>query len=186
MNMKRIVATLLALVMCFALVACGKDKASKGGGYKDAIETLMDVRFGLESSRIEDMAPKAFWDALAKTGITVKDVEEEFDDFYLGFSLEEEYGSDFETSYKILEKEEVDKDDLEDFKEHLEDEFGISGSAVKSGYSLVVELAVRGSEDERITEAEIYAVQIGNAWYLLDEDEDFYVESLVHVLFKYR
>jgi uncharacterized lipoprotein YehR (DUF1307 family) len=184
MNMKRIIASVLALVMCFALAACGKEKDSEKGSYKDAIENLIAVTYELKSAKIKDLAPKDVWDCLLEAeDVTMDDVKEAFEDTYSKERYEEQFGSNFKASYDILEKEKVDSDELDDFKDYVEEEFGISGSKVKSSYSLEVEFTLEGSEDSTSFEQECYAVQIGSDWYLLDEDGDFYAESLVGFLF---
>ena len=184
MNMKRIIASVLALVMCFALAACGKEKDSEKGSYKDAIENLIAVTYELKSAKIKDLAPKDVWDCLLEAeDVTMDDVKEAFEDTYSKERYEKQFGSNFKASYDILEKEKVDSDELDDFKDYVEEEFGISGSKVKSGYSLEVEFTLEGSEDSTSFEQECYAVQIGSDWYLLDEDGDFYAESLVGFLF---
>lgn len=184
MNMKRIIASVLALVMCFALAACGKEKDSEKGSYKDAIENLIAVTYELKSAKIKDLAPKDVWDCLLEAeDVTMDDVKEAFEDTYSKERYEKQFGSNFKASYDILEKEKVDSDELDDFKDYVEEEFGISGSKVKSSYSLEVEFTLEGSEDSTSFEQECYAVQIGSDWYLLDEDGDFYVESLVGFLF---
>ena len=123
MAMKKLLALLLALAMVFALVACeggggsSKDDDEKSSGnyetplklemeYRnaDTYKKSMDGRIGILNGLCEKEI-EGIYELLGAEG-----AEESFE--YQLENLEEEYGEDWEFSYELNDKEEIDEEDL--------------------------------------------------------------------------
>ena len=73
--------------------------------------------------------------------VMTEDLEDSLDDDYLEDQLEkfeDEYGKNIKITYKVLDKEKIDKEDLEDLQENLEDKYEDSKKKCKvtAGYKL--------------------------------------------------
>ena len=85
-------------------------------------------------------------------------------------SMEDEYGKG-KFSYKILDKDKLDKDDLEDFEDRLEDRLqalDIDDDDVKvtAGYELTVKLTYKGKEDDESDKSSLYVYKVDGRWCL--------------------
>ncbi len=82
-------------------------------------------------------------------------------------SLEDEYGKRIKISYKVKDKDKLDKDDvkeLEDDVRYIYDE----KVKIKEAYEIDVELKIKGSEDSDKDKSSITVIKIGSNWYLYD------------------
>lgn len=82
--------------------------------------------------------------------------------------LEDAYGKNVKISYKIIHKEKIDKDDLEDFQDKLRDAYDDakkSQTKVSSGYKLSVLVTIKGKDDSNTyTDDSVYVYKIGGTW----------------------
>lgn len=81
-------------------------------------------------------------------------------------SLEDTYGKG-KIVYESRGKSSLKKDDIEDIKEDLEDDFGIKASKVEK-YKIKISYRVKG-KDHKIEDAEIYMIKTGGRWYVYDQ-----------------
>ena len=82
--------------------------------------------------------------------------------------LEDAYGKNVKISYKIIHKEKIDKDDLEDFQDKLRDAYDDakkSQTKVSSGYKLSVLVTIKGKDDSNTyTDESVYVYKVGGTW----------------------
>ena len=84
--------------------------------------------------------------------------------------LEDEYGKNIKISYKILDKEKIDKDDLKEVQEDLEDEYEDAKKNkvnVTDGYKLSVKLTIKGKDDKDSDTVTMKIYKIGGKWCML-------------------
>ena len=130
-------------------------------------------------SKIEKMAPAAYWNYLAEEeGVTksqlLKDLKEEYQEEV--DERKEDYGF-YKVTGKVLDEEDLDDATLEQIAEALT-KYGIKKSDVKAGKTLDFVMTLNGlSHTGKIT-----AVKIGTSWYLVQyytRGDDFYVYFLI-------
>ena len=74
--------------------------------------------------------------------------------------LEEEYGDDIKISYKIKDKDKIDKDDLEELEDSIKDKYD-EKVRVSKGYELKVKMKIKGDDDkdEDTTTIKVYKIE---------------------------
>lgn len=140
--------------------------------YKDAIDLMVDVSLNGKIEKLEKLAPKEFWEYYEEeSDITVKEMIEEYKDENVYESmmeeLEKDYGKNIKVSYKIKEKEKLEKDELDEIKDGLKENYGIAKKSVKTGYEVEVELTIKGKDDKDSQTNTINVVKIGKGWYIV-------------------
>jgi len=80
---------------------------------------------------------------------------------------EDTYGKNFKITYKILDKDELSEDDLDDLKDSLEI-FGVDGDKIKKAYELEIEMTYKGKKDKDTEEETLIVGKIGGKWYIID------------------
>ncbi|MBE6976818.1 MAG: zinc ribbon domain-containing protein, partial [Ruminococcaceae bacterium] len=90
------------------------------GGYNKAVDNYEAVLNG-KADKIADLAPEEYWAAMAKQTDTSKSkyLDEKIDKYEDSYSdqvesWEDEVGKNPKVTMKVLDKEKIDKDDLED------------------------------------------------------------------------
>ncbi|MFA5658886.1 MAG: hypothetical protein WC900_06340, partial [Oscillospiraceae bacterium] len=83
-------------------------------------------------------------------------------------ALDEEFG-DVKLSYKIVDKDELDEDDLDDFKDEIKDIFS-ERVKIKSGYELEVEFTVKGDDDDDTIDADVVVLKIDGDWFVYSKN----------------
>ena len=81
--------------------------------------------------------------------------------------LEDEYGDDIKVSYKIKDKEKIDKDDLEDLEDDIKDTYD-EKVKVSKGYELKIEMKIKGDDDKEKDTTKIKVYKIDGDWCLMD------------------
>lgn len=142
-----------------------------GNGYKKAIDNFFAVTVEGDVDKLEKLAPEEFWEELEETfDVKLKDikknVEEEFEATFE--SLEDDYGKNIKVKYKVLDKEELDEDDLDEIKDILKDSYGIAKKSVKAGYEVEIEATIKGKDDEDTDEQDMTIIKIDGDWYITD------------------
>jgi hypothetical protein len=151
-----------------------------GGGYKSAIDNYIDVQFHGKAGKIDDLAPKAYWDWYEdEEDESIKDIKEDYEDNWddRKDALEDEYGKRIRTSYKVKDKDKLSKKKIELIAEALNDQYDIREKSVKKGYEVEIELKVKGSEDDEEEDVDLTVIKIGSKWYLVgyyENSEDEY------------
>ncbi len=153
------VVSLLLIIILVASLA--------GGGYKTPIDNMKN---GLQRGSWKTYTkafPKEIVDTMEKSfsWLDVKDGDElmkkAVDEY------KDTYGKNFKISYKVLNKKELSKDDLNDLKSSLEI-YGIDKNKVKKAYEVEIEMSITGSKENDSNEVTCTVGQIGTKWYILD------------------
>lgn len=132
-------------------------------GYEKPIQYMCE---GMEKGKFKTMM-KAFPDYIA----------DQFEDFYgddmddmmdnMLDSLKDEYGKNVKISYKVVDKEKLDKDDIEELEDGVKYYYG-EKIKIKEAYELEVELKVKGSKGSDKDTSDIKVIKIGSSWYFYD------------------
>lgn len=152
------VAIVAVLVIIFALIF-------GGGSYKQPLDDQIDILLGKASkAQLKRQYPK---EVIEERDI---DINESWDDYKEDKKDTQEYWEDIlgknpKIKYKITDKEKLDKDDLDEIKDQLEDEYDIKPSKVKKAYKLEMDMTFKGKDEEIEQETEAIVVKIGNQWY---------------------
>lgn len=85
-------------------------------------------------------------------------LEKQLDDF------EDEYGKNIKISYKVLDKEKIDKDDLEKVEDKLKDRYDGKKIKVTAGYKLTVKMTIKGKTDKDSDTTKFYVYKINGKW----------------------
>lgn len=174
-NIKRILLALVAVVltfaMCFALVGCGggdgDDKGGKKGG-KTSTKTPEQLADDLMEAMWQDYSASAMY-KLAHEATYDEELEEEIQVALDGMEESMESMEDYnaEVSWEILGAEDMDDDDLEDFKELYADEYDLDvekGQIVE--VSMAISFEIEGEEQTSEEETEIPFLYIDGKWYV--------------------
>ena len=157
-----VVAVVLVIILISSLF---------GGGYKKAIDNFLDFSVKGDVDVLEKLAPEDFWEELEdEYDVKVKDIEDTIEDMLEAQieKLEDDYGKNVKVKYKVIEKEKMDEDDLDDIKDDLKDSYGIAKKSVKKGLEVEIEATIKGKEDEDTNEIELRLVKIDGDWYYID------------------
>lgn len=141
-------------------------------GYKSALNNYVAVMNG-NAKKIEKLMPKEYWEYMEEENDQeLDDIIDDFDDEYedLVENWEDEYGKNLKVSYEIEESEKMDKDDVEDMAEALEEKYSfIDEKDVKQAYEVEIELTVKGKKDDNSQDMDVLCVKIGSGWYLVSK-----------------
>ena len=174
--MKKVFALLLAIAMVFALGACGgKSGGGIGGGsngdYKAAINLFLKVKYENAADKIEDLAPKTFWDFYEDTyNMPRKSMIDEIKYVIEQTEIEliDHFGKGYKMKVTMSQESEVSKDDLSKIAAAFEQQKGIKAADIKGAYKVNVSVAFDGQNAwEEFT---VGAVKIGKTWYAANWD----------------
>lgn len=93
------------------------------------------------------------------------DIEDAFD--MLNEELEDEYGRNVKVTYKVKRKTKLDRDDLDDAEDLIDDNYD-KEVKVSKGYTLKIEMTVKGKKDSEKTKFEVNVYKIDGQWYILN------------------
>ncbi len=171
-NTKKLIAiigiSVVALIALIVLVNIIKSVSTPG--YEKPIKSLTE---GLEKYDFKKMIsayPDYISDDMEDYLDYFDDEEEMFDEMF--GSLEDEYGKRIKISYKITDKDKMDRDEIEAIEEDIEYSYDEEVN-IKEGYTLEVKLTIKGSEDRDTDKTEIDVIRIGSKWYLANAFGDF-------------
>jgi hypothetical protein len=156
------IAGLAAAVVVLIIII----SAISGGGYKKPIDLVFkSIQTGKASHMLKAM-PKFIIDDRYSDRDELDELDELFEE--VQEELRDEYGKNAKVSYKITDRDKLDKDDLEDISEYFGDYFGSAGkrAKVKAGYEIELDATIRGSEDKDTNELTVTVIKIGGKWYL--------------------
>lgn len=163
-NITIIACAALALVLVIVIIS-----SILGNSYKKAIDNFFDFTVKCEIDKLEKLAPEDFWDKLEKDkDIDLDEIKEELEERFDGEleELEDYYGKNLKVKYKVLEKEVMDEDDLDDLKDNLKDTYGIKKRSVQKALEVEVEATIKGRDDEDTMEQDMIIVKIDGDWYI--------------------
>lgn len=128
--------------------------------YEKPLKNFFDGIEDKDGGKIEEAFPEFYGDKMTK----LYDFDDLADTLYN--HLEDEYGKNIKISYKVKDKEKIDKDDLEDIEEEIKDTYD-EKVKVSKGYELELEIKVKGKKDKDKNKSEIEVYKIDGDWYLM-------------------
>lgn len=148
-------AVVLLLIIIVALFS--------GGGYKKPIDNMIK---GMQNCNAKTYL-KAYPEVM----------REDYEDYVTNKSLrsmlesfEDDYGKNIKISYKILDKEKIEKKDLTKVQEDLEDEYPDAKKnkiKVTAGYKLTVKMTIKGKDDKDTDTTTIKVYKVGGKWCMI-------------------
>ncbi|HKL79710.1 MAG TPA: zinc ribbon domain-containing protein [Mobilitalea sp.] len=130
---------------------------------------------GMEDGSFKKMM-KAFPDYMTDP------IDEQIDNYYDGETdefmdmftdgLENEFGKRIKMSYKVTDKDKLDKDDIESMEEDIEYSSDKKIN-IKEAYELEVEMTIKGSKGKETEDTEMTVIKIGSKWYLTEDSFGF-------------
>lgn len=152
-----IAAVIVALIV-WVIVAAGPDRAL------DRYEQVVNGK-----GKIADLYPDKYLSYVKD--VTGKSKNDWLDDKKDGYEenldeYKDEYGSNVKIDYTVVEKKNLSKDDYEDLKEYLEDNYKIKENTVKGAVRMAVRKDIKGKDGNTFTYFEVMAVNINGYWYV--------------------
>lgn len=185
--MKKFLCILLSILMLLSFAACESDEdddddrssrrskksqSSTASDYEDAIEAAMKLAsMDITKKELKSMFPDACWDYLEE------EANMTFDEWYEMASeafaderadLEDEFGEDVKLQYEILNKNEVDEEEFDEFKGNMKEYFGIKASSIGECYEVELEATMSGEYEEETEEMTWHVVEIDGSWYVAE------------------
>ncbi len=166
---------LLVMAMAFLMTACGdgsskdKDDEDDTPAYERPIESYVNAINKGSGKELK----KCFCEAEVKYR-EENGGEDCFDDQAedLKSSFESRYGEDAKITYKVKDKEKLDKDKLEDLSSQLQRRTDNDDIKVTEGYKIKTEFTIKSKGDsstEKETENEtLYIGKVDGKWILVD------------------
>ena len=155
-----VVVVLLVVIVIFNLLF--------SGGYKQPVDNMIKA---IETGKgkylyktMPDFLIEYRYDDEKKSEI-IDDLDDSLE--YVVEMLEDEYGDDIKVSYKIKDKEKIDKDDLEDLEDDIKDTYD-EKVKVSKGYELKIEMKIKGDDDKEKDTTKIKVYKIDGNWCLMD------------------
>lgn len=161
----------LALIILIILIS------TLGAGYKKPIGNFLKA--------IEEKDPKAYVKTIPdfeydyyKKKLKDSDKYDKPEDLFeeqLEKSLEEledDYGKKIKLSYKVVDKEKLDDDDLKDIKKIFKENYDEKSVDVSKGYEVDVEVKVKGKDDKDEEDVTFTVVKVNGDWVIYEVDGD--------------
>ncbi|MFT3950515.1 MAG: zinc ribbon domain-containing protein [Oscillospiraceae bacterium] len=134
-----------------------------GGGYKKPIDNLFkgmekgdeDKFFSAFPKEAEDQF-KSYSSILGSSSSFLDSITDE---------LEDKYGDDIKISYKVKDKDKMDKDDLDDLEDDYKDKYDEKVKITK-GYELTLDVTIKGDDDKDTDDMDITVLKIDGDWYV--------------------
>lgn len=131
-----------------------------GGGYKKPIAKMCK---GLEKEDwkiYSECLPKDQKKAIGnKRG---KDIIKKAVEF-----MEDEYGKNIKISYKVTDKEKLDKDDIDDLEDNFKKRYD-KKIKISKAYELEVKLTIKGKDDKDSDEVDFVVAKVDGKWVILE------------------
>lgn len=80
-------------------------------------------------------------------------------------SLKDKYGDNVKIKYKITDSEKLDKDDIKEIEESIEERYD-EDVKIQEAYKVEVEATYKGSEDSETEDEELGFIKIKGKWYM--------------------
>ncbi len=159
-SMAPLIAAAAVVVVILLLIL----KALFGGSYKEPIDNMCKAMETGKGKYLYKCMPEFLFEEQfedMKKSEIIDELDEEAEDAL--DSMEDKYGDDVKVSYKIKDKEKIDKDDLEDLEETLEDVYD-SKIKIRKGYEVEVKLKIKGDDDSDSETATVKVYKINGDW----------------------
>lgn len=150
------------LVIIFIMIAMVLTLAGCGGSNKENKDYEKPVHNYFEGMEKGDL--NTYEKAFPSFVETYMD-EEKLDDLVTMYK--DEYGEDFDISYNITNKKELNNDDFEDAKSYIKEEYDQDVN-ISGGYELEVEATMKGSKDSDTIKTTMYVFKINDVWYCME------------------
>lgn len=169
---------LIGVVAVVAIIAVIAIALIGGSGYKKAVENTLDLACNFNTDNIESLLPDVIWEEYADEADMEVDelIEEIKEQGAEAKEAAEENG--ISRSYEIGEYEKLDKDDVEDLKEDIadnydsinEDDIGNTAYSVEVSYEFTYE---DYPEENYEDDGELYVIKVNGDWYVVNEEGYF-------------
>lgn len=163
-------AAALALIIIIAILS-----SILGSGYKKPVKNLFKgLEDGDAKSLMKAMHEIQIDNMKDASDMTKKELEDELDDMLeeIHDLMEDEYGKKFKISYKIVDEDKLDKDDLKDLEDELEDDWDEKKLKVTKAYELDIEYEIKGKDDDDAKEMSLTVAKVNGDWCLTGGMED--------------
>lgn len=166
--MKRYRILLVLLVLSLLWLPGCKKKDSTASPYMEAVNTLAQAYNG-DPKALEQIAPQDAWDYLRRQGFDAADHAERVNKEQLDFmeDVRSLYGKDAYVTITVSDVEKCGEESLENIGKALNKIYGIKKGTVENAYKMNRKLNVIGSSEQTYESVSIYAVEIGESWYIL-------------------
>ncbi|MCI7805359.1 MAG: zinc ribbon domain-containing protein [Oscillospiraceae bacterium] len=142
-------------------------KALFGGSYKEPIDNMCKAIETGKGKYLYKCMPEFVLDEQyedMKKSEIIDELDDEAEDMLE--DMEDELGDDIKVSYKIKDKEKIDKDDLEDLEEMLEDAYD-GKIKVRKGYEVDVKIKAKGDDDSDSQTMTLNVYKINGDWCIM-------------------
>lgn len=163
-------AAVVAIIVVIAIIA-----GIAGGAYKKPIKNLAkgfeegdeDLIIAAYSSMFYDAVDEASGGYLDAEEMIEEEAKDEFD------AIEEECGKDYKVTVEFGDKEKLKKDDIEDFVDEMEEDYGFEFDAdeIKALYEVDVEINAEGDDgDYEVLDGTVYVAKVDGEWGIISVD----------------
>lgn len=133
------------------------------GGSKGAIKGFAKAYVDMDAKKVVKYMHEDFLEASEDNGY---DIEESLDDLFDNYD-----DNDYKfLSYEITDSEKVDKDDVEDIAEDLDENCDIKEKDVKAAVVYTIKFKVDDDGDKDTVKSDFTAVKIKSKWYIFPGD----------------
>lgn len=153
---KKVLGISIAVVVILLLVICS---LYLNGGSKGVVKSFSQAFVKSDTKKIVKLMHKNYLDAYEDMGFDIEDtLDDTFDDYD---------NEDFKVlSYEIVDSDKVEKSDLEDLAEDLEDNCDIDEKNVKAAVVYTIKFKVNDDGDKDTMKKDVTAVKIKGKWYI--------------------
>lgn len=138
--------------------------------YTAALDTYIEVFYEGDISKIDRLAPEAYWESLEKDGFSseVDKLRLKAMVFSSLYTTQFTHGEDVTVTYEIKRQKPIKEDRFAEIKEALEQTYGIAPDSVEQGYIIDYCLHFSSSAGESDgLQTKIHVLRIDKQWYLV-------------------
>lgn len=163
---KKTPAAVIAIILICA-IGFGGFWIFGGRSYKSVVKKFMKAVIDGDAEKIVSLMPSSLIDYVAEEEYD-GDKEDMISDLadQLEASLDELDENDIKASdisYKIIDEEDMDKDDIKEYKR----EFRKADLKIKEGKKIEIEVTLPADDDEETYTRDLEVAKIGRSWYLV-------------------
>lgn len=165
----------IAIIAAAVIVLIGAGSVANAGAYKKPIKNYY--------AAIEKQDGKKYKKAVGKTLVSVMEdlyegtgngkehADELFDQLIESQydNLVDEYGKKLKISYKLGDKEKLDKDELKEMKKTFKDTFD-KKVKISKGYEIEAEVTYKGKDDKETKDVNLSVIKLDGEWIMVTDD----------------
>lgn len=164
LDLKKVLVAVAAVVAVIVVISL-----LSGGGYKSVVKDYMKAYEECDADKMMDLTTDVLAVAFEEELGDLVDAEELLKE---GFeekieALEDKFGEDIKITYEITDDEEMDDEDLDEFKEELEELD--ADIKISKAHKIEIEGTIEGSDDEDDFELKLVVLKENGKWKVLDE-----------------